>query len=355
MISKLTSLTLQTSLYLSLALLSFSVHSAVVLQYHHVDNTTPTSTSISPELFEAHLEYIDENGYAVWPLPKLASQLKQGKEIPDKVVIISFDDAYSSVYNNAYPLLKARKMPFTAFVSTQAIEQNLKSFMTWKQLQEISKNNATIANHTHTHPHLVRQLKSEDKRAWLARVKREITTTQNLIEKHLGQAPKLLAYPYGEFTSEIEALVNEMGYVAFGQQSGAIGQGMPLTGLPRFPMTHRFGAMHQFKLKVSSLPFPAKQVSPPTRIIGAAEQNALRERLIIRFQEELSGISCFFEGKPLEIRQQGSEVNIRNMPNLPVGRSRINCTSPSKQRNRFHWFSHFWMKPHADGSWYIEH
>ncbi|MDX1696620.1 MAG: polysaccharide deacetylase, partial [Ketobacteraceae bacterium] len=62
---------------------------AVILQYHHVSDETPPITSISPALFKAHLKYIKDNGFSVWPLTKLVSALQAGEEIPDKVVSIT--------------------------------------------------------------------------------------------------------------------------------------------------------------------------------------------------------------------------------------------------------------------------
>ncbi len=131
--------------------LSAPAFSAVILQYHHVSTTTPASTSISPTLFVAHLDYIEQNNYEVWALPKVIGYLKAANDLPDNVVVITFDDAYDSIYEAAYPLLKQKKMPFTVFVATEPAQQKLKSFMTWAQLREISEHGATVANHTHTH------------------------------------------------------------------------------------------------------------------------------------------------------------------------------------------------------------
>ena len=334
-----------------LALLSPLSSAAVVLQYHHVDEHTPASTSISPALFEQHLDYIAEQGYAVWSVSRIVSHLKNNTPLPNKVVAITFDDAYQSIYKNAYPLLKERNMPFTVFVATQAITQKLTSFMTWDELKEMSENGASIANHTHSHPHLVRRLSNENEQAWLARIKDEIELSERLIARHVGNPSKLFAYPYGEYTQQVQALVESLDYIAFGQQSGAIGLGMALSDLPRFPMTNRFGAMKQFRAKVASLPFAATKIEPSTKII---KNDELASGLTIWFKEERANISCFFEGKRLETQQVDQHLRIPNMPSVPVGRSRINCTAPSTQTGRYYWFSHAWMKPKADGTWYAE-
>src|SRR5690625_4169900 len=84
------------------------LHATVVLQYHHVSDTTPPSTSVTPELFEQHLDYLAAEGFHVASLPEIVAKLKKDEALPDKTVVLTFDDAYSSVYDIAFPLMKAR-------------------------------------------------------------------------------------------------------------------------------------------------------------------------------------------------------------------------------------------------------
>jgi len=326
---------------------------AVVLQYHHVSQSTPPSTSVSPSLFEAHLNYIASQGYQVWPLPRVVSYLKANKEIPDKTVVITFDDAYSSIYEHAYPLLKKRNWPFTVFVATQAIEQKLKPFMSWSQLTEMATTtNATLANHTHTHLHLVRRKTNESHQAWLTRIDQDIEIAETLLQERTGQSNKLLAYPYGEYTQDVQDLVSARGYTAFGQQSGALGLGQDLSALPRFPMTNRFGAMTQFKTKIASLPLIAEHISPKAKIITEREFD---KGLSILFKTLRPRTQCYFQGAALKTHESEGRLHIEQLPNIPIGRSRINCTAPSTEQGRYYWFSLDWMRPMPDGSWYVEH
>ena len=341
--------------------LTATTHAAVILQYHHVSNNTPKITSISPSLFVAHLDYLEDNEFTVWPLPRLVEHLKSGKPIPDKVISITFDDAYDSIYKEAFPRLKKRGWPFTVFVSTQPVESKSQGFMTWQQLRDMTDQGATIANHTHTHAHLVRKLPEESGKAWLARIESEISKAQTLIEKNTGQKHRLLAYPYGEYTAEISKLVEDMGFTAFGQQSGAAGSDFDMTGLPRFPMNNHFGSMDQFKNKVGSLPLNLKGITPDQRII--TETTGFPKGLTLTFQAEegnIEQLNCYlsFQGKA-ELRTKKSAdtiiVSIANASPPPVGRSRINCTMPSRAfPGRFRWASYFWMRKNPDGSWYPE-
>src|SRR5690625_7208849 len=60
---------------------------AVVLLYHHVDDSTPASTSVSPQVFEQHLDWLEEHDYEVWPLERLVRAFVDGaEETPNRVV-----------------------------------------------------------------------------------------------------------------------------------------------------------------------------------------------------------------------------------------------------------------------------
>jgi biofilm PGA synthesis lipoprotein PgaB len=319
----------------SLLLFSAYVSSAVVLQYHHVSEDTPRITSISPKLFEQHLNYIKTQGYQVWSLPKVADYLKAKKEIPSNVTVITFDDAYDSIYRTAFPLLKKYGWPFTVFVAAQPIDQKLTTFMTWEQLKELSENGGTIANHTFSHTHLVRKQQDESQRDWLKRIRQELQTTEDRLIKELGTSPKLLAYPYGEFTDAIQKIVSDMGLVAFGQHSGAVDYRYNLTSLPRFPMNNNYGEMEQFKTKLASLPFPFKKVTPAERIVSS--DDTLKNGMQIEFYPEkiqTGQVACYFahHGKiavNVSQNKQGIQVKTGPLPALLPGRSRINCTAPA--------------------------
>src|SRR5210317_1114145 len=81
---------------------------AVVLVYHHVSETTPALTSVAPRVFDSHLDYLDDNNFTVWPLARILETLAAGEALPSNTVALTFDDAYRSVYREAFPRLRAR-------------------------------------------------------------------------------------------------------------------------------------------------------------------------------------------------------------------------------------------------------
>jgi biofilm PGA synthesis lipoprotein PgaB len=342
---------------------------AVILQYHHVSSDTPPSTSIDPDLFEEHLEYLAENDFDIWPLPKLIEHLKNKQALPDKVVAITFDDAYRSVYTEAFPLLKERNWPFTIFVSKDQVFDNSKDFLSWGELNKMAAQGATIANHTGSHVHMVRRQGGENKQQWLSRITEEVRATEQIIQQKTGQNHRLLAYPFGEYTHEVQELIAELGFIGLGQQSGAVGLSSDLLALPRFPMTNVYGAMSQFPDKVRSLPLDVKDVLPGQHLL--TDDNLLESglKLIIDGKySNLSQLSCFLSpyGKmPIKVSENSNHdkepkqqvVLIKGPIKLKAGRSRINCTLPASDpefRGRFHWYSHPWIRKPDNGAWYSE-
>ena len=135
----------------------------VVLQYHHVSDSTPAATSTTPSLFEDQLGMIESLGLEVVALESGTRAALAGELDNRRQVAITFDDAYSSVYQTAAPLLFERGFPFTVFVNTDAVGR--RGFMTWDQLAEFSTDERiTIANHSTDHRHLVQRPQESESR-----------------------------------------------------------------------------------------------------------------------------------------------------------------------------------------------
>lgn len=340
---------------------SAGAHTAVVLQYHHISEKTPAATSLSPELFREHMVHLKQEGYSIVPLETLVASLKTGEALPDKAVAITFDDGYDSVYTAAFPVLKDYGWPFTVFVNTQPLQQSLSQFVSWDQLREMAEAGATIANHSYSHPHFQRRRTGESEGEWRKRIKDEILNAEETIAKETGQQHRILAYPYGEYDQATKALLAELDFVAFGQQSGPVGSNDDLQALPRFPFGGAYGGMDDFKVKVASLPMPLAEVD----VHGGGErlkdallpQSVERPRLTLTLAEDglARRVQCFASGQggvPLEV--EGRRVIAQAKTSLPVGRSRYNCTATSNQAGRFYWYSHFFMRKKPNGEWYAE-
>ncbi len=321
----------------------------VVLMYHHFGDSRHPSTNIRLEQFEAHLDHLETGGYRVWPLARLTRRLKSGQSIPDRVVAITVDDAYRSVYTEAYPRLKARGWPFTVFVASDGVDRHFQAYMNWDQLREMAANGATIANHSASHDHLTDRHPDETESAWTTRVRADIEQDQRRLTEELGTAPMLFAYPYGEYGPALLDLVTELGYTGFGQQSGAIGEDSDFAALPRFPLSERYGTLDAFRTKVATLPFPIRAVSPRSPILADADTVPKLTLRLAPTDARLDQLTCFSQGmgRAAVSWQNRADRRFSVMAERPQQgrRSRYNCTAPSPHSGRYYWYSHPWLAP----------
>lgn len=329
--------------------------SAVALVYHHVSTGTPRSTSVTPERFIEHLDYLADNDFTVWALPRVIDALRGAETMPPRTVAISFDDAYVSVYDTALPELQARGWPFAIFVSTQYIDDGLGNYMTWDQLRAAERAGATIANHSHTHPSMAHPGSDESMVEWLARIRAEIETAQQRLEAELNGPARIFAWPFGEYSPSVQALLGELGFTGMAQRSGAMGAGSDLTALPRYPIATGFDDMEQFALKARSRPLPVSAVDPESAVLPPAQDSASVSFSLQPGDYRADAISCYSRGQALDIEQLDAaplRLRVSSAAPLPVGRTTFNCTAPASDGGGWFWHSFLWMRPRADGSWY---
>lgn len=311
-----------------------------VLQYHHISKTTPASTSTSPDVFAQHMDLLASEGFEVWSLPKLLASLKAKIELPAKVVALTFDDGYLSVYDNAYPLLKRRGWPFTIFVASDDIEHNYGPVMSWQQLQEMQKNGGTIANHSKDHAYLIDV--PGDAKTQLSTINKDLYHTELRIQQMLGKTPKLLAYPYGEYNLGIKAVTASLGLMAFGQQSGPLGENSDWQALPRYPLSGIYANPKRLKEKLYTLPLPVVDVRPENIISFDRQPKlsfALQEMTFKPHQ-----LNCYASGQgavPIEYIKGRFEVKVNQ--SFRGRRGRINCTAPIQNQKGYYWYSKVWI------------
>jgi poly-beta-1,6-N-acetyl-D-glucosamine N-deacetylase len=323
---------------------------AVVLMYHHFGVSKYPSTNVTLEQFEAHLRHLEEADYQVWPLRKVVDYVLEKRPFPAKVVAISIDDAYASVFEEAYPRLKKRGWPFTVFVASDGVDQHFPAYMSWSQMREMQAHGVSFENHSASHDYLIRAKAGESEKRWQQRIGEDIARAQRRITTELGVAPGLFAYPYGEYNQAVAALVGAQGLTAFGQQSGPVGLGMDPRALPRFPMAERFAGLDDFKQKARSLAFPLVEVRPwEVHLQQGALNSAPKMWLqLAESDAQLEQLTCYVSGQGAVAVTWQEGVLRQFMLQAPrpllLGRSRYNCTAPSAQRGRYYWFSHLWIR-----------
>lgn len=330
---------------LTLSLLSPQANALVVLQYHHIDDNTPAITSTRPAVFKQHLAMLKEEDMQVIDLNQALATLNQGKELPIKTVVITFDDAYLSIYENAWPELKKAGFPFTVFVNPKQADANLANMMNWQQLKELQDNGVIIANHSQTHPYLIEQ--SGDLNSYL---NDEINAAENRLKEQLGTSHKLFAYPYGEFNLAIAQWLKEQGYTAFGQQSGAVGVHTFRQALPRYPAGGVYANPDTLKTKLYTLAFALDESQYLEPVLG--KENPPKLTLSLKVEDFYPNqVQCYSgsEGE-LEVIKKVKEgvLTLSTQAKAPItsGRDRYNCTAPSIQHKGFYyWYSQQWINP----------
>ena len=298
-----------------------------VLMYHRFNEFKYPDTNISSAVFEEHIHYLLDQNYRILPLTKLVDFLRNSKEIPNKSVFITIDDAFKSFYDHGFPILKKLKLPFSIFVSTDFVSNHEKSdFMSWEMLRDISESNGLILNHTKNHQSLLN--KEVDM------IKQNIIENQTLIEKNLGPQPKILSYPFGESNINIEEIVKKLSYeIAFSQHSSNITRNENLFRLPRFALNEEFGNLSRFKLILKSKPLMVKQINFNDTILNA-------DNFILSFKSKIpsKNINCFINNDANLFKEDNEYFNLLKISNLKLGlRYRINCTHINANGEIF-WF-----------------
>jgi len=328
----------------SMALAKQGGAQAVIFMYHRFGESKYPSTNITLAQFEEQLSFFEKNNFSVLPLEEIVTALQQNKQLPDKAIAITIDDAYLSVYKEAYPRLKAKGYPFTVFVATGPVDQGIPAYMNWQQMQEMQRHGATFANHSKNHDYLVQKKTGESQEAWKKRMKTDIATAQKRLKEELGQAPALFAYPYGEYDLALMNIIKEFGYTGFGQHSGGVSSLSDRRALPRFPVAEAYTEMNAFKTKAFSLAMPVIERQPVNPI--TAVKNPSLTVTLAPSSANLDQLACYIGDRKMVIQwlEPGKRFAIQTEKGLPVGRSRYNCTAPDTDSERYFWFSHPWIR-----------
>lgn len=311
---------------------------AAILLYHHVSDKTPRSTSISPDEFSEHMDYLAAH-HTVVSLEQVVLALKNNTALPSNAVAITFDDGYANILHNAHNILVDKGFPYTVFINPDEISVG-PSQLTWEQIETMHNDGVTFANHTLDHLHMLNGEFNMGEEKWLSSVWENVAQAQKKIEEKLGSSPKLFAYPFGEFNVALASKLEQEGYVAFGQHSGAVGPYSNMQALPRFPAAGPYANLKTLKTKLNSLAMPVTDVS---HIEPRVKDRNIDKPITLTLDSDdmrTSQVSCFFGGEVIETQTTKSTVSFNIEGALPIGRSRVNCTAPSiSSSGRYYWYS----------------
>jgi peptidoglycan/xylan/chitin deacetylase (PgdA/CDA1 family) len=181
-----------------------------ILMYHYVSPLPPNpdqyrrDLTVQPENFEAQLQYLAEAGYHAITLSDLYLHLTQGYPLPDKPVVLTFDDGYQDAYEVVFPLMLDYGFTGTFFVLATPTHFESPGYMTWSQMKEMSDAGMEIQAHGRDHVDLRRR--SNDYLVY------QILGIQEAIRAHTGQLPRFFCYPSGQYDANVVAVLKSAGY-----------------------------------------------------------------------------------------------------------------------------------------------
>lgn len=296
---------------------------ASVLIYHRFGEESFPSTNTTLEQTEAHIKELTHGGYTPLAVPEIVRRLKAGEKFPEKSYGVSIDDAYLSVYTEAWPRFKKAGIPFTVFVATDPVDSGFAHYMSWNQIREMAADPmVTIGSQTASHLHMI----DTDNATNSA----DLEKSNRRFKEELGYVPDLIAYPYGEFNDAAIAVARQAGFIAgFGQHSGAFGIGDDVFRLPRFAMNETYGDVSRLRTAAGALPILIRDFTPADTVVTPDNNPPVIGFTLANDLPPSVNISCYSnqEGK-LSVERLGPRIEVRMANRLPAGRTRLNCTMP---------------------------
>lgn len=185
-----------------------------ILMYHRIavlagdEPAVTVGLTVDPGEFTLEMQWLKDHGYTSITQMQLYSALEEGKPLPDKPVLITFDDGYRGIATIAAPIMTRVGMVGTAYVITDRIAQLKKTaptWLTWSQLRTLEQRGWDIGSHTVSHteiPHMTP-----------AAALKTLRASRLILEKHLGHPVQWFCYPAGSVNPAAVAEVKEAGYV----------------------------------------------------------------------------------------------------------------------------------------------
>lgn len=216
-----------------------------ILSYHEIANKSETLDStyaVTPSNFNAQIHWLMDNGYHFISINDILTYRKTRKPLPNKAVLITFDDGYQSVYANAYPILKKYKIPSViALVGNwmrakdkvdfdgHMIDRN--KFLSQAEIKKmVSSGLVEIASHSccmhkgipgnpqgnmqpalTTRQWLAEKRGYEDEKTYQQRVYTDLLENNTFLKAYTGQQPRVMVWPYGRYNIEIRRIAERLG------------------------------------------------------------------------------------------------------------------------------------------------
>ena len=306
----------------------FNDFGLISIMYHRFNETKYPSTNIQLDIFKEQLKIIEDEGIKFIHPKEFEQSLVEKKK--ERKILFTVDDGLLSFYENAWPILKKKQIPFILFVNTR--EVGAFNYMNWDQIRELYKEDfVEIGNHSHSHEYLVDESREV--------IENDILKSIKIFEEKLGKNSDFFSYPFGEYSSEFKNLIKSLGFkYAFGQHSGVIDETKDKFELPRFPINEKYGEIKRFKTLMKTLPLKFESITPEDKYLVQSKNPPVVKIRFFEDTKNINQINCFSnEGN----KWRNSKVSFteKNILEIYIAekfigeRGRINCSL--KEKNNF--------------------
>ena len=239
-----------------------------ILSYHEISDKSETLDStyaVTPANFEAQVQWFIKNGYHFVNIDAVLKYRKNGKPLPDKAVLMTFDDGYQSVYTHAFPIIKKHKIPVVIALVGSWLQAKDKvdfsghmiareKFLNQNEIKEmVASGLVEIASHSYalhkgilgnpqgnmepairTRQWLADKNTYEDEKSYKNRVRKDLLENNTFLEHYTGQKPRVMVWPYGHYNIEVRKIAEELGMpIGLTLDDGSNTSTTPLWGLRR--------------------------------------------------------------------------------------------------------------------------
>jgi peptidoglycan/xylan/chitin deacetylase (PgdA/CDA1 family) len=182
------------------------------------------------EMFDAQMGYLKREGYTTVDFADVVAWRRGLRELPPRPIVVTFDDGDRSVLEHAYPVLKKYGFKATLFVVTSKVGQKWERVdcLGWDELRALHESGVfSIQSHSHD---LHRKVRTSEGAlpvfvgarlgvfdmpggaSWSEAVSRDLRTSKDLIERHVGGEVTCLSWPYGFGDAELDSVAASAGY-----------------------------------------------------------------------------------------------------------------------------------------------
>jgi peptidoglycan/xylan/chitin deacetylase (PgdA/CDA1 family) len=194
-----------------------------ILMYHSISNQATRrfrQFAVPPHLFARHIDYLYRRAYTPVSVTQLVSALfaqdAASELLPERPVVITFDDGFADFFSEALPVLNRYRFTATLYITTLFINgtgrwlrhegETARPMLTWEQINEVSACGIEIGAHSHHHPQL--------DTLTLALAQAEIVQSKRILEERLGRTIHSFAYPFGYSSPGVRRLVRDAGFTS---------------------------------------------------------------------------------------------------------------------------------------------